>query len=196
MNLINTAAIGRQTLKEVGANLTLQQENKLLRARIAELEGIVVRDTLTPLYNRRHFTDIVDRWIWRAHRYEGQYGLMFIDVDGLKQINDIHGHAAGDAVLIAVAKALQAAIRRSDIAARISGDEFALLLENIPVSDLPAKAAHIAKFIAKLSIPYGDIALKASVSVGYTQVVGGLSASALLARADKSMYAAKHGNTG
>ncbi len=196
MKLVKNAAIDGQSLKQVGTNLTLQQENKLLRARIAELERVVVRDTLTPLYNRRHFTDIVDRWIWRAHRYEGQYGLMFIDVDGLKCINDTHGHAAGDAVLIAVAKALQAAIRRSDIAARISGDEFALLLENIPAIDLPAKAAHIAKSVAKLRIPHDGIVLKASVSVGYTKVVGGLSASALLARADKSMYTAKHGNAG
>lgn len=178
------------TLKP-GSNLTLQLENKLLLARIAELEGIVVRDTLTPLYNRRHFTDILDRWIWRAHRYEGQYGLMFIDVDGLKLINDTHGHAAGDAVLIAVAKQLQRAVRRSDIAARISGDEFALLLENIPEASLPKKAASIAKSISKLAIPYDNIILSACVSVGYTPVVGGISTSALLARADKSMYLSK-----
>lgn len=189
--MVNAAAFDSQSLKQVGADLTLQQENKLLRARIAELERLVVRDTLTPLYNRRHFTSILDRWIWRAHRYEGQYGLMFIDIDGLKLINDTHGHAAGDAVLIGVAKALQSAVRKSDIAARISGDEFALLLENIPEAGLPSKAARITKAIAKLSVKHNDITLKPSVSVGFTPVVGGISATALLARADASMYVSK-----
>ncbi len=192
MKLLKTDTIDGQSFKQIGVDLTVQQENQLLRARIAELESIVVRDTLTPLYNRRHFTDILDRWIWRAHRYEGQYGLLFIDVDGLKAVNDTHGHAAGDTVLVAVAQALEKAIRRSDIAARISGDEFALLLENIPETDLPAKAAQISKHISKLSIKYENVVLKASVSVGFTPVVSGITASALLARADKSMYEDKN----
>lgn len=194
MNAIETGEGDRQLLRQAGENLTLQQENNMLRARVAELEALVVRDTLTPLYNRRHFTDIIDRWIWRAHRYNGHYGLLFIDVDGMKQINDTHGHAAGDAVLIAVAKTLQSSVRRSDIAARISGDEFALLLENIEADELPEKAQSIAKSISRLSIPFEGITLKTSISVGYTKIIGGLSVATLLSRADKSMYGVKQGS--
>jgi diguanylate cyclase (GGDEF)-like protein len=188
MSILKSSSDTNQVMKQVGEHLTLQQENQLLRAKIAELEALVVRDTLTPLYNRRHFNDIIDRWIWRAHRYDGNYGLLFIDVNELKQINDTYGHGAGDAVLVAVAKALQSAIRRSDIAARISGDEFALLLENIETEELPDKAERIAKSISQLLIPYEDIKLKVTVSVGYTKIVGNVSASTLLAHADKSMY--------
>jgi diguanylate cyclase (GGDEF)-like protein len=191
MKLVSSAASDGHP-NQPGNDLTLEQENKLLLARIAELEAIVVCDTLTPLYNRRHFMDILERWIWRAYRYEGEYGLLFIDVDGLKAVNDSHGHGAGDALLIAVAHALQGLVRKSDIVARISGDEFAILLENIPAAQLPSKAKGVAKCIAKLGISYEGTPIKASVSVGHTPVIGGISASALLARADKSMYEVKN----
>ncbi|NJM50862.1 MAG: GGDEF domain-containing protein [Sphingomonadales bacterium] len=169
----------------------LMDENRQLRSRIGELERLVRRDILTPLYNRRHFTDILDQWIWRAHRYGGDYALMFIDVDQLKAINDRYGHDAGDKMLITIAKALQHNVRRSDVVARMGGDEFGILFENIKASALPEKAEKISKSIAKQWFDYNGETLKPAISVGFTMIEGGVAAAEHLARADRSMYEAK-----
>lgn len=171
--------------------LPLEQENKKLKGRIAELERLVVCDTLTPLFNRRHFMEELDRWCARAHRYGGEYGLLFIDVDNLKAVNDSHGHQAGDLLLTAIAKALLSAVRRSDLAARVGGDEFAILLDNIPEAKLLAKAERIAKSVGKLKVEHQGVVLIPGISAGYTVIQPGVKPSELLLRADRSMYAAK-----
>jgi diguanylate cyclase (GGDEF)-like protein len=169
----------------------LEQENTALRSKIAELERMVVRDTLTPLYNRRYFMSELDRWCWRARRYGGHYGLVFIDVDNLKVVNDSFGHGAGDDMLIEIAKSLNETVRRSDILARIGGDEFAVLLDNIPTEQLQPKSDHMVDAVAKLSIEHHGHILVPSISAGYTAIEPGIKASELLLRADRSMYAAK-----
>ena len=170
----------------------LEKENCLLRARIAELERLVVTDTLTPLYNRRYFMEQLERWCWRTHRYGGEYGLLFIDVDNMKAANDQHGHNAGDTVLLEIAKALLAAVRRSDIVARIGGDEFAILLDNIPEDQLAGKCERLAKAVGKLAITHQGVRLRVSVSIGYTAIEAGVKPAELLLRADRSMYAFKN----
>ena len=169
----------------------LERENKQLKARIAELERLVVCDTLTPLFNRRHFMEELDRWCWRAHRYGGDYGLLFIDVDNLKAVNDSHGHMAGDVLLTSIAKALLSAVRRSDLIARVGGDEFAILLDNIPETELPGKAERITRNVSKLAIEHKGMKLVPSISTGHTAIEPGVKPSELLLRADRSMYAAK-----
>ena len=169
----------------------LERENKQLKARVAELERLVVGDTLTPVFNRRHFMEELDRWCWRTHRYGGEYGLLFIDVDNLKAVNDGNGHLAGDILLTGIAKALLSAVRRSDIVARVGGDEFAVLLDNIPESELVGKATHVTKVVGKLKIEHQGKLLVPSVSAGHTPIEPGVKPSELLLRADRSMYAAK-----
>ena len=169
----------------------LKRENRALKTRLAKLEKLVVCDTLTPLFNRRHFMDELSRWCWRAHRYGGEYGLLFIDVDNLKTVNDAHGHLAGDMVLTGIAKALLASVRRSDLVARVGGDEFAILLDSIPANIITSKAASITKAISKLEIPYQGQCLIPKISVGFTPLEAGVKPLELLLRADRSMYAAK-----
>ena len=189
--------MGRMSAPGVAISpLSLEQENKILKARIAELERLVVCDTLTPLFNRRHFMEELDRWCWRAHRYGGNYGLLFIDVDNLKAVNDIYGHLAGDMLLTAIGKALLSAVRRSDLGARIGGDEFAILLDNIPETELASKAERIAKTVGKLKVSHEAVVLTPSISAGYTVLEPGVKPSELLLRADRSMYAAKQAKTG
>jgi diguanylate cyclase (GGDEF)-like protein len=176
--------------------LALEQENKQLKARVAELERLVVCDTLTPLFNRRHFMEELDRWCWRTHRYGGEYGLLFIDVDNLKAVNDRHGHLAGDVLLTAIAKSLLGAVRRSDLAARVGGDEFAILLDNIPESELAAKAERVVKSVGKLKIEHQGLNFNPSISAGYAVIEPGVKPSELLLRADRSMYATKQAKMG
>lgn len=169
----------------------LIEENRALKARVAELERLVACDSLTPLFNRRHFMDVLDRWCWRAHRYGGEYGLLFIDVDNLKAVNDLHGHAAGDALLVNVAKTLLASIRRSDVAARIGGDEFAILLDNISEAALDGKAGKIGKAVGQQRLLHEGKQIMTGVSIGFTPLEAGVKAKDLMLRADKSMYEAK-----
>jgi diguanylate cyclase (GGDEF)-like protein len=169
----------------------LERENNQLKARIAELERLVACDTLTPLFNRRHFMEELDRWCWRTHRYGGEYGLLFIDVDNLKSVNDSLGHQAGDVLLIAIAKALLGAVRRSDLVARVGGDEFAILLDNIPEAELHGKAERIARIVGRLSVEHQGRKLVPSISAGFAAIEPGIKPSELLLRADRSMYTAK-----
>lgn len=190
MQILNTPQ-PHSELPETFLSEELQLENLRLRARVQELEQLVICDTLTPLYNRRHFMDELDRWCWRTHRYGGQHGLLYIDVDNMKTINDRYGHAIGDAVLIAIAKALQNNVRRSDLAARIGGDEFALLLDNIEANELPIKAKKLEESMANVHVRSGDIHITPAISVGISAIEAGARSAALLERADASMYVAK-----
>jgi diguanylate cyclase (GGDEF)-like protein len=169
----------------------LERENLQLKARVAELERLVATDTLTPLYNRRYLVEELDRWCWRAHRYGGTYGLLFMDIDRFKQVNDTHGHNAGDAVLIGVAEALQAATRKSDIVARMGGDEFAILLDSIGMERLLLKLASMRQLLTALPVKTAGPVLKIDVSVGPCLIESGSRPSEVLIEADRAMYADK-----
>jgi diguanylate cyclase (GGDEF)-like protein len=169
----------------------LERENAKLRARIAELERLVITDTLTPLFNQRYFIEELDRWCWRAHRYGGTFGLLFCDVDRLKAVNDIQGHGIGDDVLRGVAKALQGAVRKSDIVSRVGGDEFTILLDMITAEQLAEKLASMRSLLAELPLKTSGPTLKVGVSVGSVLIESGSKATEVLDIADKEMYAHK-----
>jgi diguanylate cyclase (GGDEF)-like protein len=169
----------------------LECENERLRMRIAELERLVSTDTLTPLYNRRHFIEELDRWCWRAHRYGGTYGLLFCDVDRLKAVNDIQGHSIGDDVLRGVAKSMLGAVRKSDIVSRIGGDEFTVLLDSISVEQLAEKTASMQALFTALPIKTAGPTLSIGVSVGSILIESGSKANEVLDAADQAMYAHK-----
>lgn len=176
---------------EMSGVRALEAENLRLHARIAELEQLASHDSLTPLFNRRHFMGELDRWCARALRSGGQYGLLFIDVDNMKAVNDGYGHGAGDAMLNAIGQRLLSLVRKGDVPARIGGDEFGILLDNIKPEALPRKAASLAEMVSKKPVDFGDIALVPSISAGFTVIDAGTKPIELMARADRSMYAAK-----
>jgi diguanylate cyclase (GGDEF)-like protein len=105
-------------------------------------------------------------------------------------------HPTGDLLLIAIAKALLASVRKSDIVARVGGDEFAILLDNIPQAELAAKADQLLKAVSKIAIGVKGAILSPSISAGFAIIEAGVKASELLMRADRSMYAAKKAKTG
>lgn len=174
----------------------LRKELRLLRLANEELERLVVRDTLTPLYNRRHFITCLTERLGRLERYGTTAALVFMDVDGMKVINDTFGHSAGDFALNHVAQLLLGAIRSTDIAARVGGDEFALLLDGLDESAATAKAEHLGALIGKSDCVFGNVVLPISASFGCTALRNGDSDFAAIARADMAMYAAKRQNGG
>ena len=169
----------------------LERENAQLRKRVAELERLVATDTLTPLFNRRHFVEELERWCWRAHRYGGTYGLLYCDVDRLKSINDIQGHSIGDDVLRGVAKTILGGVRKSDIVFRIGGDEFTVLLDSISPEQLAEKTTAMQLLLADLPITTASASVAISVSVGGILIESGSKAGEILDAADKAMYAHK-----
>ena len=154
-------------------------------------------DALTGLPNKRHFGDRLAQALAHARRRAARGALLFIDLDEFKPVNDRMGHAAGDAVLAEVAARLIACVRAGDTVARVGGDEFAVLMEDILSSDEAGKAAD--RIVAALSAPFhveqGEAVI--SCSIGIATFPGhGADADGLLRNADSAMYRAKQGGKG
>lgn len=167
------------------------QLQELNRSRDA-MEHLAHHDALTGLPNRRMFTQCLQQAIERARRSGRPLALVFVDLDGFKAINDQHGHATGDAVLQATAQAIAGAVRHSDVVARLAGDEFTVLCENVDTPE--AAQALLAKlaqaFAAPLPLAQGPLAVAASMGMSlYPQ--DGADAEGLLGSADAAMYRAK-----
>jgi diguanylate cyclase (GGDEF)-like protein len=169
----------------------LAAQLELSRARIVDLEAKVDLDPLTGLLNRRSFERELKRSVAYVKRYGASAALVYLDLDGFKPVNDRHGHAAGDAVLKAVAAALVRHVRASDLVARIGGDEFVVLLWNVSRPAAAAKAAALEKAIYSTPVRWGSSTLVVGASAGVA-LIGALDAPAdLLARVDAAMYARK-----
>jgi diguanylate cyclase (GGDEF)-like protein/PAS domain S-box-containing protein len=158
------------------------------------LQAEAQNDALTGLPNRRYLLRNLPQALGRADRLEHSLCLLFLDLNGFKAVNDQHGHEAGDALLRQVGVRLKAAVRKTDIVARLSGDEFVLVLE--PVADAQADAQRVAaKIEALIAEPFvlGAATVNISVSIGGAIYPpgSGRSAEQLLSGADTAMYEAK-----
>lgn len=169
----------------------LAAELEASRARIVELETRIDIDPLTEIRNRRGFARELERSLAYVKRYGTSAVLIYVDLDGFKLVNDRHGHAAGDAVLKAVAAALVRHVRTSDIVARMGGDEFAVLLWNVRGTAAAAKAAALEAAVYATPVRWDTSTLAVGASAGMT-TLGALDTPAgVLARADAAMYARK-----
>jgi diguanylate cyclase (GGDEF)-like protein len=162
-----------------------------MRARVDELERLADTDTLTPLPNRRVFVREVERVARQVARYATPAAVVFIDVNGLKSINDAYGHQAGDAALIHVATVLKRETRATDVVARIGGDEFGLLLDRLELDAATAKAEALILAFIESPLDLGAKQLTVGLSLGLTMIGPTDSVDSILARADAEMYAAK-----
>jgi diguanylate cyclase (GGDEF)-like protein len=164
------------------------------RARRAA-EWLSVTDPLTGAFNRRHFFVVGERRFAHALLALEPVCVLLLDVDNFKAINDAHGHAAGDRVLIEVARACKASLRDADLLARYGGEEFVALL---PATDLPQALLVAERVRASVAESYvvtdAGAAVQPTVSVGVAMLAGALrSFDGLLAQADSAMYEAKRG---
>lgn len=157
------------------------------------IEELAFYDPLTHLANRRLLTDRMKAAIDHMGRKGGMFAVLLFDLDDFKQINDNWGHEAGDALLIHIARVLKDSIRDTDTAARMGGDEFVLLLENVHAKqEVSTTATHILKKLDEHSIALAGHEVRASTSIGislYPQ--DGDTPSELLRKADLAMYEAK-----
>jgi diguanylate cyclase (GGDEF)-like protein len=176
----------------------LADENALLRAslaemrdRLAELEQLADTDTLTPLPNRRRFIRELERVVGQANRHGTPAAVLYVDLDSLKAINDAYGHFAGDAALIHVARLLGGLIRSTDVAARIGGDEFALILDHLDHNSAIETADRIARCISTNPLDLGGTEVTLQASIGTATILSGDTVEEVMQRADRNMYIAK-----
>jgi diguanylate cyclase (GGDEF)-like protein len=151
-------------------------------------------DDLTGLANRGRFFDRLEEELDRIERYSGDLCLVMLDVDNLKDVNDEHGHLAGDAVIRHVAHGIQRNCRRSDLAARYGGDEFAVLFINASATDVALVMERMALDIASLPVRCEDATLSVGVSFGLMNVSGKNqfdSADDVIRAADRRLYVMK-----
>ncbi|MDO8876092.1 MAG: diguanylate cyclase [Pseudolabrys sp.] len=164
--------------------------------KIAELETRADVDPLLDILNRRGFERELSRSLAYVQRYGTPAALMFIDLDGFKAVNDLHGHAAGDALLKAVASGLRANVRASDVVARLGGDEFGVLMWNVDADRAAAKATDLETLIANVRADHGPASLSVGASAGAVPLSPGAGVAAVIDAADKAMYARKKGRRG
>ena len=191
--------VADETNRTEGGRLgELADENALLRAslaemreRLAELERLADTDPLTPLPNRRRFLRELERVVGQANRHGTPAAVLYVDLDSLKAINDAYGHFAGDAALIHVARLLAGLIRSTDVAARIGGDEFALILDHLDHNSAIETADRIARCIAANPLDIGGTEVSLQASIGTATILSGDSVEDVMQRADRNMYLAK-----
>jgi diguanylate cyclase (GGDEF)-like protein len=182
----------REIDKLRAANIQLRRELAELKEREAETKKLADRDGLTGLFNRRRMLELLEAAIGDAIKLDLHVGLLFIDLNGFKAINDNYGHAAGDKILTTVATRILARVRAGDICCRYGGDEFVVVLPGVPD---PSPVSRVADAIReRVSLPYwiGEDQLQVTASIGESMYPHhGENAAKLLHRADEAMYRLK-----
>ncbi|KQX01093.1 diguanylate cyclase [Massilia sp. Root418] len=157
-----------------------------------DLHRLATTDALTGINNRRMFDDYFPRALARAHRSSQQVGMAFLDIDHFKAINDLHGHAAGDAVLVEFARRLTQAVRYTDTVARLAGDEFVILFEQLPSGAEMSLLG--SKIVDAMRTPFviGNTSLMVTTSVGIALTTEHpVSADDVMRAADQALYGVK-----
>jgi len=180
------------------ARRILQLEHSLRQA-IEERRRLAMTDALTGCHNRRYFMNHMRRELKRTRRFGGEVSLLVFDIDHFKHINDRHGHAAGDAVLIEFVRRVQGALPREyDWCARLGGEEFAVVLPQTDLAGAATVAEKIRRAVAAVPVPTSAGAIEITVSVGVSGLAcfadrGAVTADNVLSRADDCLYHSKNG---
>jgi len=169
----------------------LRGEVSRLEARVEELDRLAHRDPLVPLANRRGMLRELETMIARHDRHDSPAAVLFVDLNGLKMLNDSFGHMGGDAALVTVAEKLIEGTRATDCVARLGGDEFCVLLEHADEKSALETAERLVEIIADEQCLFEGSAMPLSVAIGVTLIEKGDTAATVLARADKAMYRVK-----
>jgi len=164
-----------------------------LAARVQELSDSSITDPLSGLFNRRYFDAALEQSFGMYRRLQRRYGVLHLDIDDFKSINDTLGHAAGDEAIRFVASVLSSNARTMDVAARYGGDEFAVICPVATPDELQSYGQRLLRLVREShSTAVEDAGFSLTLSVGGTLIVGSdLDAQTALARADEAMYEVK-----
>ena len=172
---------------QAGATLSLIRDKE-------QQKELAVRDGLTGLYNRRAFNELLATAVAREDRQGGRLGLLILDLDHFKKLNDTYGHPAGDAALKSAAEVLKHHLRKGDQAARYGGEEFVVILPGTDEGGAQHLAERVREAVEKNRLVFEGAKLSLTASFGLAVWPGdGKDPEALLASADRALYAAKQG---
>lgn len=177
-----------QLLEEIAR---LRAEITRLESKVGELDLLAHRDPLVPLANRRGMLRELETMIARHERHDSPAAVLFVDLNGLKMLNDSFGHMGGDAALVTVAEKLIEGTRATDCVARLGGDEFCVLLEHADEKSAIETAERLVAIIADEECLFEGSPMSLSVAIGVTLIEKGDTPATVLARADKAMYRVK-----
>ncbi|HTJ95867.1 MAG TPA: sensor domain-containing diguanylate cyclase [Rhodocyclaceae bacterium] len=208
-NLINTEKVQRHALHRLNNNLESEVAARTTELRAAadqlqqalveqnaakeELQRIVLLDTLTGLPNRRAFHEELPRAMARSQRNAHAMAVLFLDLDGFKGINDTYGHEAGDLVLREFAARIRASVRVTDMVARLAGDEFTVILEQLSQASDAVDVAQklLDSMRSSFALAEANVTLSSSVGVAMFMADKSVTPDQLIHAADQAMYAAK-----
>ncbi len=148
-------------------------------------------DGLTGLVNHKTFYEILEKELWRSRRYGGRISLIMVDVDNLKNINDVYGHRAGDKAIREISRRIKECIRQIDTAARYGGDEFAIILLNSTLEDATIVAQRMVDAVANSHTTWQKEQIPLSISVGLGQYDAEATPEDITSRSDQALYMAK-----
>jgi len=175
------------------AEVALQDNTNLTKAlaeKVKQLEILATRDSLTKLFNRSKIDEVLSQEVQRSTRYQHGCGVILLDIDHFKQINDRHGHQTGDSVLVEFGRILAGCCRVTDMVGRWGGEEFLIVCPETNTEGLAILAENIRKAIETHDFP--DVGSQ-TASFGIASIRGGEDAMALISRADSALYRAKDG---
>lgn len=163
-----------------------------IRRQEEQLVHLATHDPLTGLHNRREFSAILERHLLSVKRYGGQGAILWMDLDGFKEINDGLGHKVGDELLASIAHRMKSTIRESDVLARLGGDEFAILYPNVDSTQAEIAATRLLEAIRQHTANIQGQAIRTTASIGIVVFPKhGTQPTELLMQADVAMYRAK-----
>lgn len=173
---------------ELFTDLSHQEANVL---RVKELEKLALLDTLTSLANRRYLEQEIDGRLSEFDRFNVPFGLLFLDIDFFKKVNDEYGHDIGDEVLRYIAKTFVLNCRPFDLFGRWGGEEFAAIIRNVNAAELTRIAERVRRLVEKSFIMHQDRKIGVTLSIGATMAKAGDSVKSIVSRADENMYQVK-----
>lgn len=178
----------------LGDQCPLHEEIKALRAELAQLKEQVSVDGLTGLFNHRYLIKCLNQEMERTHRSGAATGVIMIDLDHFKPVNDTHGHEVGNKVLAAAAATIKSSIRKLDIACRYGGEEFAVVVPTCDLAVCVKIAQRIRESIESMEVRVDQEVLKITASLGVAcySIYRNETPEQLIQRADQHLYAAKH----
>lgn len=186
LDKFNLAESNRRLVEE------LRRVNEELTGANNRLRELSKKDDLTGIFNRRHLMEALTNEVDKAERYHYHLSFAIFDLDNFKRINDTYGHSAGDTVLVQFANLLRGRLRKTDIAGRYGGEEFAVVFSGTPLDRAVNICDELRGLVAKTS--FGEIkpAIRFTTSVGVSSFTEGMEKEVLIDTADKSLYMAKN----
>jgi diguanylate cyclase (GGDEF)-like protein len=191
--LIDDGVVKAVSIVLIDATDTYESEAKLGGA-LTELEALSVRDALTGVFNRRKIEEVLGGELSRLRRYGGECGVLVLDIDHFKRVNDTHGHLVGDEAIRHVAQIALKTLRNTDVVGRYGGEEFVALLPEVGLTGASIAAERLRAAIASTPVRLPDLGFSLTVSIGVTAMRPECKDRlAVFEAADRALYLAKEG---